>query len=143
MQKPNDYDPGADEESDISDDPLLSALDADLSCASQKTDNALLLVLLGVGLPSMLAFQVLGSGLTRTLGVIAAAVVMISAIPFTMLRTVRLRRQIATRYGLNCPACGHNPGGMYALSTATVRQCRKCRAKLLPIIPGKRQSQRV
>jgi hypothetical protein len=136
MQNSNDYDPGADEEGDISDDPLLSALDAELSRASKKTDNTLLVVLLGIGLPSMLAFQVLGSGITRTMGVIAAAVVMISAIPFTMLRTVRLRRQIATRYGLKCPSCGHNPGGMYALSTATVRQCRKCRAKLLPVVPS-------
>ena len=137
MQKPNYDDPGADEEGDISDDPLLSALDAELNRASKKTDNTLLMVLLGAGLPSMLAFQVLGSGLTRAMGVIAAAVVMISAIPLTMLRTVRLSRQIATRYGLECPSCGHNPGGMYALSTATVRQCRKCRAKLLPIVPSR------
>jgi hypothetical protein len=137
MQESNDYDPSDDEERDTADDPLLSALDADLGRASKKTDRTLLVMLLGIGLPLLLAFQILGTGTVRTIGVVAAAAIMIGAIPFTMIRTIRLRRHVAFRYGLECSSCGYNPGGMYALATATVPYCRKCRTKLNPAVPRK------
>jgi hypothetical protein len=139
MQESNDYDPSDDEERDTADDPLLSALDADLSRASKMTDRTLLVVLLGIGLPLLLAFQIHETGTVRMIGVAAAAIIMIGAIPFTMIRTIRLRRHIAVRYGLECSSCGYNPGGMYALATATVPYCRKCRTKVNPVLPQEGQ----
>jgi hypothetical protein len=139
MRESSNNETADDEERDIADDPILSALDAELNGVSKRTDNTLLVVVLGIGLPLMLAFHVYTTGLIRTLGVILSVVVMICVIPFTMLRTVRLRRQVAIRYGLKCRSCGHNPGGMYALSTATVGRCRKCGAQLSPSLPSARR----
>jgi hypothetical protein len=131
VQEVDDNNSGDDEERDLADDPLLSELDADLSRVTKRTDRTMLMIM-AIGLPLTLISQAYATGLTRTIGTIAGALIVVGSIPYTILRTIRLKRQIATQYGLSCNSCGYNPGGMYALATATVPRCRKCRATLAP-----------
>jgi formate dehydrogenase maturation protein FdhE len=119
--------PSDNEECDIEDNPLLSAINADLERTNNQTDNKLLLVLAAIVLILFVAERFLGKNYWLE-GCAVAAVV--GAIAVTIYSVVRRKADIAAKYGLICPVCGHKPSAHMILSTATTSRCRKCGAPL-------------
>ena len=119
--------PSDDEERDIADDPLLSAINADLERADKQTDNRLLFVLAAIIAALFLVERFLGKNLWLE-GIAVAAV--IGAIAFTISSAVRRKTDVAAKYGLICPVCKHKPSPQMVLSAARTRRCRKCGAQL-------------
>jgi hypothetical protein len=119
--------PSDDEDGDIADDPLLSAVSADLERATKQNDQMLLLALGAIVTLLFLAEHFLGKNPVLE-GFAAAAVV--GAIVFTMYAVLRRKAGVATKYGLICPVCTHKPSATMVLSAARTRKCRKCGASL-------------
>lgn len=119
--------PTDDEEGDIADDPLLSAINADLERANNQTDNKLLVALAAIVLALFLVERFLGKNAWLE-GFAAAAV--IGAIVVTIYSAVRSKGDIAAKYGLICPVCKHKPSPQMVLAAAMTRRCRKCGAPL-------------
>ncbi len=119
--------PTEDEEEDIADDPLLSAINADLERANNQTDNWLLVALAAIVLVLFLVERFLGKNVWLE-GFAAATV--IAAIVLTIYSAVRRKGDIAAKYGLICPVCKHKPSPQMVLATAMTRCCRKCGALL-------------
>lgn len=116
-----------DEEQDIADDPLLSAINADLERANSQTDNRLLIFLAAI--IAILFFTERFAGQNSWLEGFAAVAV-IGAIAFTIYSAIRRKVDVAAKYGLICPVCKHKPSPQMVLSAATTRRCRKCGAPL-------------
>jgi hypothetical protein len=119
--------PSDDEERDIADDPLLSAINADLGRADNQTDNRLLFALAAIIATLFMAERLLGKN-SWLEGF--AVVPVIGAIGFTIYSAVRRKTDVAAKYGLICPACSHKPSPQMVLSAARTRRCRKCGAQL-------------
>lgn len=126
MNHLNDRHDDGDGEPDLSDDPVLSALNHDLESALRLTDNRLF-IFLGVALAA--------SYLPRYFPVPAAAayvlhagavVCVIGGIVFTIRSVSKYKQKIAARYGLVCKACGHRPKTSQIMLTAQVGQCAAC-----------------
>jgi hypothetical protein len=117
----------SDEEGDIADDPVLSAINADLERANSQTDNRLLFSLAAIIAILFFAERFLGKN-SWLEGFAAAAV--IGAIAFTIYSAVRRKADVAAKYGLICPVCKHKPSPQMVLSAARTRRCRKCGASL-------------
>jgi hypothetical protein len=132
MSKPSPDDAADDTERDIADDPFLRAVNADLEKASKRSDNTLLVVLLGILLPSVFLYAKFGPRSVWPALLLAAAV--IGVIVFTIVRVSQLKKAVAIKYGLVCPECGHQPGPGNVLSVATTLRCKKCRS----VLPGRR-----
>ena len=115
------------EEGDIADNPLLSAIAADLERAEKQTDNNLLVALAAIVSALFLIERLLGKnswleGLT--------VVAVIGAIGYTIFSVVLRKRDVATKYGLICPVCEHKPSAHMIIAAATTHRCRKCGAEL-------------
>jgi hypothetical protein len=126
-----------DEEGDISDDPLLSALDNDLSAVSKKTDNRLILY---IGVALILVFlpkyvRVPGWAV-YTLAVISAFLIF-GGIAFTIWSTVQRKKSVAVRYGLQCKKCGQKPKVFRIMQAAELRKCPSCSNPLDVRIPSR------
>lgn len=122
-----------DEESDISQEPLLCALDAEIDSVNRKRDNKLLAALLLVA-----AGFYFGEHFTKNherLGVVFT-VFCIGFIAYTIFRTAREKQNVAVKYGLACARCGHRPDAHMVISAATSRHCAKCGARLDARIPS-------
>ena len=119
--------PSDDEDGDIADNPLLSAINADLERANSQTDNRLLLALAVIISVLFLSEYFLGKNFW--LESFAAAAV-IGVIAFTLYSAVRRKAAVAAKYGLICPVCKYRPSAQMILSAAMTRRCRKCGAPL-------------
>ena len=58
------------------------------------------------------------------------AIVIFGIIGFTIFRNVREKRQVAVKYGLRCPACGHTPPPHMVMDAALLERCAKCKSRL-------------
>lgn len=119
--------PHDDEDGDIADNPLLSAINSDLERVNNQTDNRLLLALAAIISALFLSEYFLGKNLWLA-GLAAAAV--IGTIAFTLYSAVRRKAEVAAKYGLICPVCKYRPSAQMLLSAATTQRCRKCGASL-------------
>jgi formate dehydrogenase maturation protein FdhE len=119
--------PDDDEEGDISDDPFLSAANADLESVNKRNDNKLLVILL---LLVPLVFLYEHSGITSIWLNAALIGLVVGSIAFTIFRVVRQKQKVAAKYGLVCPVCGYKPKAHMVLSTAMTLRCSKCGANL-------------
>jgi len=116
-----------DEDEDIADDPVLSAINADLERANSQTDNRLLLFLAAIALVFFLGERLIGKN-SWLEGLAASAIV--AAIAYTIFSAVRRKGDVAAKYGLICPVCKHKPSAQMVLAAAMTRRCRKCGAPL-------------
>jgi hypothetical protein len=119
-----------DKETDIADDPLLSAISGELDSARKQGDRslfiALALALAVVLLLSRLQIKSVWLDLLQ-LSVLA------SIIGGTIYSVVRQKQRVAARHGLVCPACGYRPWVTMILSAATTHRCSKCGSSL-PVV---------
>lgn len=123
----NNPTPSDDEEGDLADDPLLSAINDDLEQANKQTDNRLLVALGAVVVTLFLAEHYFGKNLWLEW---CAAAATIAAIALTVYSAIHRKTDVAAKYGLICPACKHKPSPHMILSAARVRRCSKCGATL-------------
>jgi hypothetical protein len=131
------FDP--DYEADISNDPLLSALNRDLERATRKIDRRLLLI---IGLPLLVAIALKVIRLPHwAVYVLAAlaAIGIVGSISFTTWLIGKRTKAVARRYGLNCKACGQQPDITQLLDAANFRQCPHCNASLDVHLPQRRR----
>ena len=124
--RPNKPDPD-DEEGDIADDPLLSAIHNTLEAIDKRGDLRLCLVLIPAAIAAV-ALKMMKIE-SRWLDLLEGAVV-IGAIGGTIYSAVRQKRRVAVRHGLVCPACGYRPQVFRVLSAAMTERCGKCNAPL-------------
>ena len=117
-----------DEEQDIADDPLQSAINADIERVSRETDNRLLFAILAIA--ASLYFVNRYWREAPLLGVLSAIGVVV-AIAFTIRSSLRAKAAIADKYGLTCTKCKHRPSAQMIPSAAVTLQCGKCGAKLI------------
>jgi len=120
------------EEGDISDDPFLSAVFADLGSV-EKWNDYKLIVALGVILG--IAFFYDRSGLKSPWLDALGVIIILGVIGLTIFRVVREKQNVAVRHGLRCPACSYVPRADVILSVATTERCMKCGSKLRPNKP--------
>ena len=114
-------------ERDISEDPFLAAVDADLNSANRRNDYKL-----GIAIAVLLAAAFLydRTGLKRPSIDAVGVVVVLGVIGLTIFRTVREKKNVAVKYGLRCRVCGYTPGPHMVLSAATIERCAKCGNRL-------------
>jgi formate dehydrogenase maturation protein FdhE len=119
--------PSDNEESNIADDPVLSAISTDLERVDSQTDNRLLFVLGAIVLAGFLTEHFFGkSPWLEVLG----AVAIVSAIAATITSAVRRKADLAVKYRLICPVCKHRPSTSMVLAAAMTLRCQKCGAEL-------------
>jgi hypothetical protein len=128
----------SDEERDIADDALLSALSVDLEAASRITDNRLL-ILIGVALILVLLpkFVRVPVWAVYTLAFLSGFSI-IGGIAYTIWWSVQKKQSVANRNGLRCSACGPNPKVFRIMQAATLRKCPSCRSALDVHLPSGR-----
>ena len=134
MRSPQPQPPDEDEEDgDVSDDPFLSAIAADLERVTKRTDNELLLALFGFWIPVAFIYE---RSTIKTSWMNALLVIGIFAtIGFTIFRVVKKKTNVAARYGLVCRSCGYKPPASQVLAVAQSLRCSKCRGQLFPKLP--------
>ena len=127
-----------DEERDIADDPLLSALNSDLEAASRKGDKRLF-VFIGVALMFVLVpkFVRVPTLAVYTLALLSASSIL-GGIAFTIWSVVKRKLAVADRYGLRCNACGPRPANFRIMQAAELRRCPRCGNDLDVHLPSKR-----
>jgi hypothetical protein len=127
-----------DEERDVADDPLLSALNEDLEAASRKTD-ARLFIFIGATLifallpkyirvPPWVAYTFAFLSFSSIIGGIA----------YTIWSVVKKKLTVANRYGLRCGACGRRPKVLRIMQAAELRTCPWCASALDVHLPSRR-----
>jgi uncharacterized protein YqhQ len=116
-----------DRETDIADDPLLSAIRGELHAINKRSDMKLLFVVV-LNLISIWLFVRLNIK-SAWLDVLEAVVVF-AIIGGTIYSVVRQKRSVAARHGLICSVCGYQPNVFVILSTATTQHCQKCKSRL-------------
>ncbi|MBP6096009.1 MAG: hypothetical protein KBF58_08710 [Methyloversatilis sp.] len=119
--------PDDDEEGDISDDPVLSAIDTDLESVSRRNDNQLLAILVLL-VPMAVLYE--RSDLKSIWLDAAFLGLLFGAVGFTIFRVVRQKQKVAAKYGLACRVCGGKPRAHMVLSAAMTRHCARCGARL-------------
>jgi hypothetical protein len=119
-----------DRETDVADDPLLSAISAELHAINKRSDMKLLIAL-ALNLATVVLFSRLHIK-SMWFDLLEAAVV-VTSIGGTIYSVVRQKQRVAGRHGLVCSACGYRPGASMILSAATTRRCRKC-GTTLPVV---------
>jgi hypothetical protein len=133
MVHPHDrHDAGetGDEGADLSDDPVLSALERDLASVSRRTDNRLF-VFLGAALAaSYLPKYVRVPAPAANVLSIAAIACIIGGIIFTIRSVMSGKQKVAAKYGLVCRACGHRPTTNRIMLTAELGRCASCNNEL-------------
>jgi len=114
-------------ERDISEDPFLATVDADLNSVNRRNDYKL-----GIAIAVLLAAAYLydRSGLKRPWIDAVGVVALVGVIGLTIFRTVREKKQVAVKYGLRCRVCGHSPGPHMVMSAAMIERCAKCGNRL-------------
>lgn len=120
------------EEGDISDSPLLSAINADLVAANRRGDRLLLAVLVLLAALSYLYKRSGGASVwlnTMLIGLVIGSIV------YTVWQALRQSRQVASKYGLVCETCGYVPKAHMILSAASTLRCAKCKASLESRMP--------
>lgn len=134
MRSPQPQSPDEDEEDgEISNDPLLSAVAADLERVTKRTDNGLLLALFGFWVPVAFIYE---RSAIKSLWMSALLVIGIFAtIAFTIFRVVQKKTDVAAKYGLVCRSCGYKPPASQVLAVAQSLRCSKCRGQLFPKLP--------
>ena len=116
-----------DEEGHISDDPFLSAVNADLESVNKHNDNKLLVILL---LLIPLAFIYERSGVKNAWLDAGGIGLIVGSIVHTIYTVAAQKKKIAAKYGLVCHVCGYKPKANMVLSAAMTQHCTKCGAKL-------------
>jgi hypothetical protein len=127
------------EESDIADDPLLSALNDDLKAALRTTDDRLFYFIAAalifaflpkyVGVPSWGIYSL----------ALLSGVSVIGGIGYAIWSSIQKQRAVASRYGLECSACGRKPKVMQIMQAAELRKCPWCRS-ILDVHPSSRRT---
>src|SRR5437588_10667270 len=107
-----------DQEGDIADDPLTSAVHDDIGGVLKRTDNRLLVWLAVVG---VLVLLLDNSALKGTWTNVASILALVGAISLTIYGAFRGRRKVASEYGLTCPNCGYTPMPQEIMSAAMVQ----------------------
>ena len=116
-----------DSELDISDDPVLSALNKDLESVLSFTDNGLIVFLVVVfAIAYFLEYLKVPSVALFTIVVIC----IFGGIGYTVYSVVRGKQRVAARYGLICDACGHRPRVGQIMLVAQTELCPVCGNKL-------------
>ncbi len=116
-----------DEESDISEDPFLNGVNADIESVDKKNDNKLLVGLL-LFVPLAITYeQFVGKSVWF---MIIGVVVIVALIAFTIFKCVVDKQKVAAKYGLVCPACGYKPRAHMGLSAAQTLRCAKWGVRL-------------
>ena len=127
-----------DDERDIADDPLLSALNSDLEVASTKGDNRLFIF---IGLALIFAlfpkFVRIPTWAVYTLAFLSALSIF-GGIAYTIGSVVKRKLAVADRYGLRCQACGRRPKVFRIMQAAELRRCPRCGSDLGVRFPSKR-----
>jgi hypothetical protein len=118
------------EDTDLSNDPVLSALDRDLSAVARRTDNRLFLFLGAALAASYLPKYVHAPAPAANLLSAAAIVCIIGGIVFTIRSVMSGKQKVAAKYGLVCRACGHRPRTSQIMLTAQLGQCASCNNEL-------------
>ena len=126
-----------DEERDIADDPLLSALNSDLESASRKGDKRLF-IFIGVALICALLpkFVHFPDWAVYALAV-SSALSIFGGIAYTIGSVVKRKLSVAYRYGLHCQSCGRRPGIFRIMQAAELRRCPRCGNDLDVHLPSK------
>lgn len=117
-----------DQESDINDDPLLSAISKDLETVGNVNDNKLLIglfVLLGI------TYLIDHSGIAKFWLNIWVFVTIPSIIGYTIFKVVRQKQDVAAKYGLVCHACNYKPKVNMLLSVAITKKNKWGRTRFL------------
>lgn len=126
MNSPNNRHDNEDDESDLSEDPILSALNKDLESVLRFTDNRLF-IFLGAALAAVYLPEYLHVPPGAAYVFYAGAIVCIlGGIGFTILSVIRNKQKVAARYGLVCRACGHRPKTSQIMATAQIGLCAAC-----------------
>jgi hypothetical protein len=116
-----------DTETDIADDPLLSAIQGELHAINKRSDMKLLFAL-ALNLIVIWLFGRLN--ITSAWLDVLKAVVVFAIIGGTIYSVVRQKRSVAARHGLICSVCGNEPNVFMILSAATTQHCQKCKSRL-------------
>jgi hypothetical protein len=120
-----------DEEGDIRDDALASAVHRDVGRVLGRTDHRLILLLVVAGVVIVLVEK---AGIKSTWTDIASIIAIVGILSFTVYSAIRGQRKVASKYGLTCPGCGHTPMPHKIMSAVIVRSCAKCGRELKPVI---------
>lgn len=127
-----------DEERDIADDPLLSALNADIEAASKKGDNRLFIFIGAALLFAVFPKFFRVPTYAVYVFVFLSAFSIFGGIAYTVWSVVQRKLAVADRYGLRCHACGRRPKVSRIMQAAELRQCPRCRYALDVHLPSKR-----
>jgi hypothetical protein len=119
-----------DEEPDIRDEPLASAVHRDVGRVLERTDHRLLVWLAVVGIAILVVEK---SAIKSTWTDVAGVLAVVGIISFTIYSAIRGQRKVASNYGLTCPSCGHTPMPYEIMAAATVQRCAKCGSQLKPV----------
>jgi hypothetical protein len=130
MKKPDERRGNGDDESDLSDDPILSALNTDLEAALRITDNRLFIFVGGTLVASYLPEYLHVPPVAANVFYAGAVACIIGGIGFTILSVIKGKQKVAARYGLVCQACGHRPKTSQILLTAQIGRCAACGKEL-------------
>lgn len=125
---PPEEDDDDDKEQDISDDPILNAINTELNSVGKRNDNKLILALLILVVLTQLykLSAIKSSWLDIIFGLAIVAV-----IGRCFLGSIRENKQVAAKYGLICSACGYKPKAHMLLSAARTQRCSKCKNPLI------------
>ena len=129
---------GGDEDRDIADDPLLSALSADLEGASKKGDSRLF-IFIGVALIFALSprFVPVPTWAVYAFAFLSAFCIF-GGIAYTIRSVMQRKLAVADRYGLRCHVCGRRPKVFRIMQAAELRKCPRCGNALDVHLPSKR-----
>lgn len=126
MKKPDHPTQHEEDESDISDDPTLSALNNELNSVLNFTDNRLVIFLVSLAAVVYLLDYFRLPGAVMFVG----AVLGIAGIACTIFSVARGKQRVAEKYGLVCKACGHRPKTSQIMLVAQTQQCAACGKEL-------------
>ena len=112
-----------DEDSDLSDDPVLLALNKELESVLSFTDNRLIIFLGVLVAVTYLLEYLQAPSVVFFLGVVFC---IIGGLGYTIFSVLKGKQRVAARYGLVCRACGHRPKTSQIMLAAQTQQCAAC-----------------
>lgn len=119
-----------DDESDLSDDPILSSLNTDLESVQRFTDNRLFIFVGAARAAAYLPDDLHVPPRAASVFYADAVTCIIGGIGFTIFSVIKGKHKVAERYGLVCQACGNRPRTSHILFTARIGQCAACGKQL-------------
>ena len=126
-----------DEERDIADDPLLSALNGDLEAASKKGDTRLFVFIGAAVIFALFPKLVHVPTWTVYLFVFLSVFSIFGGIVYTIWSVAQRKLVVADRYGLRCRACRRRPKVFRIMQGAELRKCPRCGSALDVGFPSK------